>query len=227
MYQNMPLARARSSTFWVTSLRFAIGSVVGRLEPAPEGSRAPAPSQPKSERPVTVSTQPPPDKDRLAATRPPAEPPRAPAAPAESDQPVLLSPAAKHLVEEASLDPTQVGGFKTAAELSLLDPKGNVIWDDIAGDPEHYVFAKSPFMVESSAPRTNLPPDPITGAAISPPSTPNQMGSSVGGEVLNDHERTLPGSPPVDIQYACIFDLPSGQEIDGSSILSPGSATWT
>src|SRR5208337_1449002 len=32
----------------------------------------------------------------------------------------------------SAVDPTQVGGFKTAAELALTDVKGNVFWDDIA-----------------------------------------------------------------------------------------------
>jgi hypothetical protein len=109
-----------------------------------------------------------------------------------------------------TLDPTgPVGGFKSAKELSQLDPKGNIIWDDIAGDPENYVYAKSPFMVEATAPRSGI--DPITGAAIAPTTTPNQMGSRSGGALLNDHERTL-RNPPDDIEYACIFDLPAGRD---------------
>ena len=46
----------------------------------------------------------------------------------------------------SALDPTQVGGFKTSAELDLTDPAGNTFWDDIAGDPENYVPAVSPYM---------------------------------------------------------------------------------
>ena len=56
-----------------------------------------------------------------------------------------------------------VGGFKTAAELSPMDGNGHTYWDDIAGDPEHYVPALSPFMVESTVPRVGT--DPITGIA--------------------------------------------------------------
>jgi hypothetical protein len=104
----------------------------------------------------------------------------------------------------SALDSTQVGGFKTSAELSLSDGKGNTFWDDIAGDPENYVLARSPFMQESTVPRSGT--DPITGAAISPVTTPNGSGSMSGGGLLNDHERTI-GSPPSDIEYACVFPL--------------------
>jgi hypothetical protein len=111
----------------------------------------------------------------------------------------------------SNLDPTQVGGFKTAAELALTDPKGNTFWDDIAGDPENYVDPRSPFMIESTVPRSGT--DPITGAAISPVTTANGSGSTVGGALLNDHERTI-ANPPDDIEYACIFDLPAGHTRD-------------
>ncbi len=98
-----------------------------------------------------------------------------------------------------ALDPTQVGGFKTAAELSNLDPHGHAIWDDIAGDPENYVAPLSPFMVESTTPRSGV--DPITGIVISPTTTPNTDGNAING-----HERTI-ALPAGDIEYACTFPL--------------------
>jgi hypothetical protein len=104
----------------------------------------------------------------------------------------------------APTDPTQKGGFKSSAELSLTDSKGNTFWDDIAGDPESYVPAKSPFMVESTTPRSGT--DPITGAAISPITTPNGGGPMVGGSLLNDHERSI-AVPADDIEYACVFPI--------------------
>jgi hypothetical protein len=97
-----------------------------------------------------------------------------------------------------ALDPTQVGGFKSFAELSLKDPMGNVFWDDIAGDPENYVPAVSPYMQESTLPRSGA--DPITGIAISPAGSPN------GTNPINGHEFNIP-QPPGDIEYACIFPL--------------------
>jgi hypothetical protein len=106
----------------------------------------------------------------------------------------------------SAIDPVAVGGFRTSTELSLTDGHGHTYWDDLAGDPESYVAPLSPFMVESTAPRSGA--DPITGALVSPPTTPNGAGSRVGNpsSVLNDHERTIP-SPPGDIEYACVFPL--------------------
>jgi hypothetical protein len=106
----------------------------------------------------------------------------------------------------SALDPSQVGGFKTPKELGLADPHGNTFWDDVVGDPEHYVPALSPFMQESTVPRVGV--DPITGANIMPTSTPNGHGATVGGALLNDHERTLK-LPANDIQYACVFPIPA------------------
>jgi hypothetical protein len=114
-------------------------------------------------------------------------------------------------------DATQVGGFKTSAELSLVDKNGDTFWDEIAGDPEHYVAAKSPYMVESIGPRSGT--DPITGATLSPPSTPNGAGAMVGGTLINDHERTIP-TPAGDIEYACVF--PILNDIDCSNPATPG-----
>jgi hypothetical protein len=98
----------------------------------------------------------------------------------------------------SALDPKAVGGFKTYDELNLQDPDGNVFWDDIAGDPEKYVPALSPYMQESTTPRTGV--DPITGIATSPPGSPN------GTNDLNGHEWSIP-TPPGDIEYACVFPI--------------------
>jgi hypothetical protein len=104
----------------------------------------------------------------------------------------------------SAVDATQIGGFKTAKELDLTDPKGNTFWADIAGDPENYVPAKSPFMVESTSPRMGV--DPITNIATMPP-------GSTAPNAINGTEYTI-GTPPSDIEYACIFALP--QPIDCS-----------
>jgi len=99
-----------------------------------------------------------------------------------------------------ALDPSQVGGFKTAAELDLLDGHGHTFWDDIAGDPEHYVAALSPYMVESTVPRNGT--DPITGITMSPPT------AASGADPINGHERTI-ALPAGDIEYACTFPIQS------------------
>jgi hypothetical protein len=109
----------------------------------------------------------------------------------------------------SDVDPTQVGGFKTAKELSESDGHGSTYWDDIAGDPERYVPARSPFMVESTTPRKGT--DPITGVAISPETTPNGSGNP-----LNDHEWTI-STPVTDIEYACIFPLMQPRDESGGA----------
>jgi hypothetical protein len=106
----------------------------------------------------------------------------------------------------SALDPTKVGGFKTGAELSLTDPKGHTYWDDVVGDPEHYVLPLSPYMQESTVPRTGV--DPITNQAILPV-------TSATNDAVNGHERTIP-TPAGDIEYACIFPLPAADYIDCS-----------
>jgi hypothetical protein len=123
----------------------------------------------------------------------------------------------------SDVDHTQVGGFKTAKELTLPDKSGHSYWDDIVGDPENYVAPLSPFMKESTTPRSG--PDTITGAMIMPPSTPNGMGAMVGGTVLNDHERTIP-TPVGDIEYACIFPvLPNTNPCDSGSCDCPANTS--
>ncbi|HEV8061444.1 MAG TPA: biotin/lipoyl-containing protein, partial [Gemmataceae bacterium] len=62
----------------------AIGATVGRLEPAPEEGKSPSPAAPKPETPVAVSTQPLPDKDRLATAKPTTDGTRSAPASAEA-----------------------------------------------------------------------------------------------------------------------------------------------
>jgi hypothetical protein len=108
-----------------------------------------------------------------------------------------------------ALDKTQTGGFKTYEELLLKDSHGNTFWDDIVGDPENYVYPLSPYMQESTVPRLdkngNGILDPITGTSTAPP----QAGA--GPNTINGHEWT-PALPAGDIEYACIFDLPTPKD---------------
>jgi 2-oxoglutarate dehydrogenase E2 component (dihydrolipoamide succinyltransferase) len=121
----------------------AIGALVGRLEPAPEGAKSSSPSQPKSDPPVAVSTQPMPDKDRAAAAKPSADGARTSPATADPRQ-VLLSPAAKHLAEAAAVDPGQVQG---------TGPSGRVLKEDVVRHLEEQKTAVT-------APPTDKPPAP-------------------------------------------------------------------
>ncbi len=89
--------------------------------------------------------------------------------------------------------PDLVKGFKNFDELSLQE-NGVSTWDKILGDPATYVPPKDLHMVESVKPRDGL----------SPPSSPD------GTDPINGHEYTLDTND--DLQYACIFDLPSPRD---------------
>ncbi len=102
----------------------------------------------------------------------------------------------------SALDPTAIGGFKTAAELDLRDAKGNTFWDDIVGNPEKYQPALSPFMVESTGPRHGV--DPITGVTVA-------LGTA---NAMNGGERPIGPPPAGDIEYACTFPLAASQQIN-------------
>jgi len=102
----------------------------------------------------------------------------------------------------SEIDPTAIGGFKTAAELSLRDSKGHTFWDDIVGDPENYVAPLSPFMQESTQPRTGV--DPITGVNIATANT------------INGGERPI-AQPAGDIEYACYFHLTTSRDCSTDS----------
>src|ERR1700722_15613522 len=82
-------------------------------------------------------------------------------------------------------------------------------------------------MVESTSPRSGT--DPITGAVLSPVSTPNGGGAMVGGALIHDHERTIapPNVPPGDIEYACIFPIlaPIDCSVPGAACDCPPNAT--
>lgn len=128
----------------------AIGAVVGRLEEASAEAKAPA-TPPKAVPPVAVSTQPPLDKDRVAAAKTSPDgsrsaPAAAEAAPASNQ--VLLSPAAKHLTQEAALDPNRLQGTGTS---------GRVLKEDVM---RHLEDQKS---APPTAPPTEKPPTPSSG----------------------------------------------------------------
>jgi hypothetical protein len=110
------------------------------------------------------------------------------------------------------LDKTVTGGFKTYEELNMLDKGGkNTFWQDIAGDPENYVVPFSPYMVESTVPRTGT--DPITGTTLAPPQANCGM-LAPNPNTINGHEWNVapPNAPPGDIEYACIFTLPTARD---------------
>ncbi|MDI3290603.1 hypothetical protein [Polyangium sp. 15x6] len=114
--------------------------------------------------------------------------------------------------QDVARDPTDLGkGLKSAAEIEApLDAAGATTWDVILGDPTNYVRPLDPLMIESVAKRAGT--NPITGHALVDANAPTK-------NPINGHERTIAGD---DLQYACIFPLPKGQERDCTDETLPG-----
>lgn len=87
-------------------------------------------------------------------------------------------------------------GFKNYDELEKADPNNNNLntWDVILGDPANYKPPTDPHMIESVKPRDTL----------APPTSP------AGTDPINGHEYSINGND--DLQYACVFDLPSPRD---------------
>ena len=100
----------------------------------------------------------------------------------------------------------QSNGVPKCPERRLQDRRGararrrrvHPIWGDIAGNPEHYVPARSPFMVESTVPRYGT--DPITSVSLTMSPTENP---------INGFEVPQPPDGGDGIQFPCIPSLPA------------------
>ncbi|MCK6586019.1 MAG: hypothetical protein L6Q76_00385, partial [Polyangiaceae bacterium] len=99
-------------------------------------------------------------------------------------------------------------GFKNAAELEVLDANGLSTWDIILGNPATLTPPADPHMIESIFPRTGV--NPVTGDAIKPPGNPTNP--------INGSEWTIKNQD--DLQYACIFNLPSPRDCTDASLVS-------
>jgi hypothetical protein len=95
---------------------------------------------------------------------------------------------------------TLTKGFKSFDELNAKEADGTTTWQKILGDPTKYVPATDPHMIESRLPRMGLP------GVMSPPTA----------DPYNGHEYT-PDSHSGDLQYACIFKLPTSRSCAGQS----------
>ncbi|HEX4338729.1 MAG TPA: hypothetical protein VH062_22640 [Polyangiaceae bacterium] len=122
--------------------------------------------------------------------------------------------------EDVATDATRTS--PTALELkSSRDLVSGAVWDVILGDPATRVPPKNPLMVESVPPRTGA--DPITGQALAPPT------AGLLANPTNGHERVI--SPADDLQYACIFPLPTTRDCAGMTsncdCSNPGDGTMS
>lgn len=91
-------------------------------------------------------------------------------------------------------DGKSVGGYQSAGE--LVD---NDTWDLILGDPEGYIDAADPLMVESIEPRAGS--NPITGDDMEP------TDAGYLANPINGHEYSIALNS--DLQHACLFKLPT------------------
>ena len=93
-------------------------------------------------------------------------------------------------------------------------------WDLILGDPDNYKAPGDPLMVESIAPRSGThlddPQDPNSGEALVPPSgTPTQP-PALDPKLPNGHEWDISATND-DLQYACVFPLPTPRDCSGQA----------
>lgn len=95
-----------------------------------------------------------------------------------------------------------VGGFKNARELDVHDANGKTVWDQILGDPLKKVLASDPLMRESQEPRKGMVPSTVESLAGLDATSPK-------ANTINGHEWDTSKSAAGDLQYACIFPLPT------------------
>lgn len=95
------------------------------------------------------------------------------------------------------LDQTMNLEFKTVSEMN-----SDGTWDQILGDPANYVPPTDAHMVESIDPRPGL----------APIGTPDDQLDPIHGHEWNTRATQL-----VDLQYACIFELPTPQICDSAN----------
>jgi hypothetical protein len=92
--------------------------------------------------------------------------------------------------EDLAVDPKSLGsGYKPAFELD---------WNLLLPNEKTGAPPADPLMVESIDPRTGT--QPVTGAALAPPSATDPQANPING-----HERNIPARD--DLQYACIYPM--------------------
>ncbi len=94
-----------------------------------------------------------------------------------------------------------VAAYPSALELGFK-PGSQIDWPTVIGDPENFVAAADPLMIESIDPRTGT--NPATGDPLAPPDAPR------GANPINGHERDIPTRD--DLQPTCIYQRPTPKD---------------
>jgi hypothetical protein len=99
-------------------------------------------------------------------------------------------------------DGKPVGGFKTAGELNQKDANEATVWDQLLGDSKKMILATDPLMRESRGARHGTVPSIKQSVAAPDAQSPR-------ANEINGHEWDTSKSSSGDLQYACIFPLPT------------------
>ena len=84
------------------------------------------------------------------------------------------------------------------------------VWRRVLGDPLRGVPPEDPLMLESVAERQGV--HPITGDALAPSSARDRAANPINGHEMSLQEAA--GGLRSELQYACIFELPSARECE-------------
>ncbi len=96
-------------------------------------------------------------------------------------------------------------GYKSAEDIGKEG-----IWDVILGTPERFIDPTDPLMIESIEPRQGH--SPIVNADLVQPAD-----GSTNSNPVNGHEWDI-SSRKDDLQYACVFDLPTPKDCGSNSL---------
>lgn len=100
--------------------------------------------------------------------------------------------------QDLAMTASIAGGKLVYLDAAALDAQGR--WPILLGDPKTDVPAQDPLMVESISARTGV--QPLTNAPLAPADSQDPQQNPING-----HEQNLPARD--DLQYACIFPLPT------------------
>jgi hypothetical protein len=100
--------------------------------------------------------------------------------------------------QDLATNASLAGGKLQYLDAAALGAQGR--WPLFLGNPRSFVDAQDPLMIESSSPRSGV--QPLLNAPLAPATSTNPQQNPING-----HEQNIPDL--ADLEYACIFPLPS------------------